>query len=81
MQAYFDTDSTYLTTTTFMDNVSKICTEQQILIIQPGKHTLLNGQLENTESGNGIRERKRNRTIRAHAHDLNEWAGQLLMAE
>ena len=34
------------------------------------------GQLENTESGNGIRERKRKRTVRAHAHDLNEWAGQ-----
>ena len=29
------------------------------------------GQLENTESGNGIRERKR--TVRAHAH---EWAGR-----
>ena len=34
------------------------------------------GQLENTESGNGIREQKRKRTISAHAHDLNEWAGQ-----
>ena len=34
------------------------------------------GQLENTESGNGIRERERKRTVRAHAHDLNEWAGQ-----
>ena len=33
------------------------------------------GQLENTESGNGIRERKRKRTVRAHAHDINEWAG------
>ena len=34
------------------------------------------GQLENTESGNGIRERKQKRAVRAHAHDLNEWAGQ-----
>ena len=29
-----------------------------------------------TGSGNGIRERKRKRAVRAHAHDLNEWAGQ-----
>ena len=27
-----------------------------------------------SERGNGIRERKC--TVRAHAHDLNEWAGQ-----
>ena len=36
----------------------------------------LHGQLENTESGNGIRERKRKCTVRAHARDLDEWAGQ-----
>ena len=41
---------------------------------QAAAHDL--GQLENTESGNGIRERKQKRTVRAHAHDLNEWAGQ-----
>ena len=44
---------------------------QNVAVIGPAV-----GQLENTESGNGIRERKRKRTVRAHAHDLNEWAGQ-----
>ena len=37
---------------------------------------MLGGQLENT---NGIRERKRKRNVRAHAHDLNEWAGQPML--
>ena len=38
---------------------------------------VVRGQLENTESGNGIRERKR--TVRAHAHDINEWAGRAII--